>query len=222
MKAKKDLQKFTKTEEKINHLLKLKQVLPEDLETLSEQERYEFNETLSKKFYQLSGTERDAFLRKIDPVTNDQTRNQLWEYNQSQITWAISDLMQEYGRMPSQTELAEKTGLSRQTINKHLKGYSSHQLFIEQQEQFNFMAAKVLTKVFSYAVKGDMRAAKLYLNATGAVGNSNKTLIQNQNNYIQINNTVLSQETIKQLNPEQLNAIEEILKTALPIPIQNE
>jgi hypothetical protein len=222
MKAKKDLQKFTKTEEKINYLLKLKQVLPEDLEILNEQERYEFNETLSKKFNQLSGIDRDIFLKKIDPVTNDQTRNQLWEYNQSRITWAVSDLMQEYGRMPSQTELAEKTGLSRQTINKHLKGYSSHQLFIEQQEQFNFMASRVLTKVFNYAVKGDMRAAKLFLNATGAIGNSNKTLIQNQNNYIQINNTVLSQETIKQLNPEQLNAIEEILKTALPIPIQNE
>jgi len=40
-------------------------------------------------------------------------------------------------------------------------------------------------------------------------------LIKNQNNYIQINGTVLSQETIKHLNPEQLNSIESILKTAL-------
>jgi hypothetical protein len=47
---------------------------------------------------------------------------------------------------------------------------------------------------------------------------SNNTLIQNQNNYIQINGTVLSQETIKHLNPEQLNTIETILKTALPQP----
>jgi len=46
----------------------------------------------------------------------------------------------------------------------------------------------------------------------------NNTLIQNQNNYIQINGTVLSQETIKHLNTEQLNIIETILKTALPQP----
>ena len=46
--------------------------------------------------------------------------------------------------------------------------------------------------------------------------NPNNTLIQNQNNYIQINGTVLSQETIKHLNSEQLNSIETILKTALP------
>jgi hypothetical protein len=45
---------------------------------------------------------------------------------------------------------------------------------------------------------------------------SNNTLIQNQNNYIQINGTVLSQETIQQLNPEQLNTLEDILKTAMP------
>ena len=44
----------------------------------------------------------------------------------------------------------------------------------------------------------------------------NNTLIQNQNNYIQINGTVLSQESIKSLNPEQLDTIETILKTALP------
>ena len=40
--------------------------------------------------------------------------------------------------------------------------------------------------------------------------------MQNQNNYIQINGTVLSQEAIKQLNPEQLNTIETIMKTTLP------
>ena len=40
-------------------------------------------------------------------------------------------------------------------------------------------------------------------------------LIQNQNNYIQINNLKLSQDTIKHLNPEHLKAIEAILKEAL-------
>lgn len=47
---------------------------------------------------------------------------------------------------------------------------------------------------------------------------SNNTLIQNQNNLIQIYGTVVSQETIKNLNPDQLNRIESILKTALPQP----
>ena len=42
---------------------------------------------------------------------------------------------------------------------------------------------------------------------------SNNTLIQNQNNYIQINGMALSQEKVKHLTREQLNAIEGILKT---------
>ena len=62
-----------------------------------------------------------------------------------------------------------------------------------------------------------MGAAKLYLNAVGSLENnkSNTTRIQNQNNYIQINGTVLSQESIKQLSPKQLNTIETLLNDAL-------
>ena len=112
--------------------------------------------------------------------------------------------MQEYGRMPTTTEIATKTELSRQTIHKHLKEYISHPQYLEQVEQFRFMTSKVLTKVFQFAVTGDMRAAKLYLNVIGNLNGqpSNNILIQNQNNFIQINGTVLSQETIKHLNPE--------------------
>ena len=45
---------------------------------------------------------------------------------------------------------------------------------------------------------------------------ANNTLIQQQNNYIQINGTVFSQDSIKQLSPEQLAQIESIIKSALP------
>lgn len=64
------------------------------------------------------------------------------------------------------------------------------------------------------------RAAKLYFTVVGNMAgqSSSNTLIQNQNNYIQINGTVLSQENIEQLTPDQLNVIESILKTAL-IPL---
>lgn len=46
----------------------------------------------------------------------------------------------------------------------------------------------------------------------------NSTLIQNQNNYIKINGTVLSHETIENLDPEQLKTIESIVTAALPQP----
>ena len=221
MKAKKGLQKFTKTDTKINQILSLEQITPKDLEPLSEKESTRLMEILTDRFNMLKGTERDKFYKKIEPIASNTTKNQLWEYNHNQITWAISTLMQEYGRMPTKTEIANKTELSRQTVHKHLKEYATHPQFLGQIEQFKFMTSKVLAKVFQFAVNGDTTAAKLYFNVMGFMNNGqtpNNTLIQNQNNYIQINGTVLSQETIKHLNPEQLNTIETILKTALPEP----
>ena len=76
----------------------------------------------------------------------------------------------------------------------------------------------------TFAVNGDVGAAKLYFNVMGCLNGgqaSQNMLIQNQQNNIQINNTVLSQETVKHLNSEQLNEIEEILKTASPINTNN-
>lgn len=221
MKPKKSLQKVTETDTKINNILSLEQITPSDIEPLSEAESTRLMKILTKRFNKLKGTERDKFYKKIEPITSDTTKNQLWESNHIQITWAISTLMQEYGRMPTKTEIATKTGLSRQTIHKHLKEYTNHPQYLGQIEQFRFMTSRVLAMVFQFAVNGDTGAAKLYFNVMGFMNNGqpqNNTLIQSQNNYIQINGTVLSQETIKHLNPEQLNTIETILKTALPQP----
>lgn len=221
MKPKKSLQKFTETDTKLNKVLSLEQITPSDLEPLSEAENTRLKEIITERFNKLKGTERDKFYKKIEPITSDTTKNQLWEYNHNQITWAISTLMKECGRMPTKTEIATKTELSRQTVHKHLKEYTNHPQYLGQIEQFRFMTSKVLANVFQFAVNGDTGAAKLYFNVMGFMNNGqppNNTLIQNQNNYIQINGTVLSQETIKHLNPEQLKTIETILKTALPQP----
>lgn len=111
--------------------------------------------------------------------------------------------------------------MSRVTVHKHLKEYANHPQYLGQLEQFRFMTSKVLAKVFQYAINGDTGAAKLYFNVIGFNNNEQvptNTLIQNQNNFIQINGTVLSQETIKHFTTEQLNVIETILKKALPQP----
>lgn len=63
---------------------------------------------------------------------------------------------------------------------------------------------------------GDIGAAKLYFNVMGHLQPTpSNTLIQYQNKYIQINVTMLSQESIKSLISEKLNSIESILKTAI-------
>jgi len=212
------LQKFTESEIKINRLLGLEQITQKDIETLTKDERKQFGAILTERFNKLKGEERDQVVRQLELVATQSFKNQIWESNQAVITSAIANGMLDYGCMPSYNSIAEKTGLSRQTIHKHIKEYRTHPQYLVEMEQFRFMGSKVLAKVYKFAVNGDMRAAKLYFEMAGNMNSQpeNNTLIQQQNNYIQINGTVLSQESIKQLTPKQLAQIEGILKLAFP------
>ncbi len=215
---KQGLQKFTNKEAKIRELFSRKLITKADIKGFTELELKELSKIVTDKMNNLKGVEKDDFLEQIDGIIQQTTRNEIWEINHSQITWAISNLMQDYGRMPSKGEIATKAELSRQTVHKHLKEYHQHPLYIQQVENYKFMASKVLAKVFKFAVNGDIRAAKLYFQMVGNLNyqSANSTLVQQQNNYIQINSTVLSQENIKQLSPEQLTQFENIIKMALP------
>ena len=58
-----------------------------------------------------------------------------------------------------------------------------------------------------------MRAARLYFEMAGITNKQQaNTVINEQNNYIQINNTKLSQQNLEQLSAEQLNQIENIIR----------
>lgn len=168
-------------------------------------------EVVGEKFEVLKGNERDEFIENIMPLLGEESKNQIWEYNHNQITWAITVLIKETYRMPTKVELAQKTGLSRQTIHKHLKEYSLHPLYQNYQEQFRFMADKVLARMFDFAINGDVKAARLFFDILG----KNTGLAQNsfvQNNFVQINNIKLSQDKIMLLSPEKLNKIESIIR----------
>jgi len=93
-----------------------------------------------------------------------------------------------------------------------------HPFYIEEVQKFRFMSDRVLAKIYKYAMNGEVKAATLYFEVLGYLGNQSmiNAKINTQNNYIQINGMLLNQETIKHLNPEQLDGIEAILKTALP------
>ena len=220
MNTKNGLQKVTKFQIKTKSLFELSKINLSDLKILTGTEIMRFYKKVNEKFNSLTGIEKDLFFTKVENIITSSARNQVWENNHIQITAIISNLMIEYGRMPSKNEIAKETCLSRQTVHKHLKEYAKHPIYLEQMEQFKFMNSIMLAKVYKLALKGDIGAAKLYFRVTGLLENkeaSNNTQIQTQNNFIQINGRVLSQENIKHLNPEQLNNIETILQTALPL-----
>lgn len=223
MKSSKGLQKFTISESKIQSILELEVITKEEFDKLNKLEKAKVSEILTNQINTLQGVDRDSLISKIENIIGQQTRNQIWEVNHNKILVAISSFIQENGRMPSKIEMAENSGLSRPTINKHFKEYSTHPEYLEQMEHFKFLSNKLLAKLYQFAIGGDTSAAKLFFNVIGGVDfnkSLNNTLIQTQNNLIQINGMVLSQDSIKYLSQEQLNIIEEVLKAAM-MPKEN-
>ncbi len=218
----KGLQKFTETQTKVNSLLAKSKIRSGEVdELLNEDEKDILAKILTDKINQARDTTRDKLLEQVDEILPIDTKNQLWENNHYLITASISKLIEEHGKMPTKNLIANDTGLSRQTIHKHLKSYNEHPLYDEQTKQFKFIFDRVLAKVIKLAIQGNIKAARLYFDVMGNISKvqlqtTHHTLIQSQNNYIQINETVLNQESIKYLNSEQLNTIESILRSAVP------
>jgi len=205
------LTNYEAAKQKINGLLALKKITIKDIEGLSRMERELLAETATQILPKLTGAERDNFLDKIDLIILPATKSNAWEYNHFVITEAIAGFMRLHGIMPTRNAIADETGLSRQTVAKHFAAYKAQPEFAAQMEQFKFMAPKMLANVFKYASAGDMRAARLYFEMIGSVNKKQNTVVNEQNNYIQVNNTILSQENLKQLTPKQLSQIERII-----------
>jgi hypothetical protein len=202
---------LTVTNNNINHLLSQKTITTRDIERLNQLERQHFQQIVNNKVEKLKGEEQDDFLNKIAPVISPISKSDIWERNHLMVSKAIADYMQRYGIMPTQNTIAQETGLSRQTVAKHIARYNSQPEYIEETERFKFMSHTLLANVFRFASNGDMRAARIYFEMVGSINKQQNDTVNTQNNYIQINNTILSQENLKHLTPEQLTQIEKIV-----------
>ena len=209
MKPETALRKSTASKRKVDRVLLLNKITAKDIEGFNKYERDYLATTINEALLQLTGEEKDKFYSKIEHILPESSKNQLWEHNHLKISAAVANLMSQHGCMPAKNAIAAQTGLSRQTVVKHFATYKAHPVFIAEIEQFKLMVPIVMAKVFKFAGNGDMRAARLYLEMAGAINkNRSNTVVNEQNNYIQINNTILSQENLKHLSTEQLNQIE--------------
>ncbi|MEP6613538.1 MAG: hypothetical protein ABJA76_16670 [Mucilaginibacter sp.] len=206
------LANFAALEDKVIRLFALQKITLKDIEDFSGPERDFFSAAITERLQYLKGTERDDFMEKIKPVLPEKMNDLIWEHNHFVIGRAITKLMSQYGAMPPKTLIAEETGLSRYTVTKHLANYKLHPEHQAEMEQFKYLAPKILSGVCTAANNGDIKAARLYFEMVGALNKQQpNTVVNKQNNYIQINNTILSQEKLQQLSAEQLNLIERIV-----------
>lgn len=211
------LQKVTDLDKKTETLLKLDKVTRDDLDGLTNEELSNFTRTTTERINNTKGEELDLLLDKVDPILSQHTKNELWENNHRKITHAISTFIDDNGRMPLKMELVGAVGLSRQTIHRHLKEYKENLLYSEYMDQFEFMTPKLVAKMFQFAIRGDVKAGRLYFDMVGALGTGK---VKNQTNYIQINNIQISEEKLKELTEDQLKKVEDVLAEVLEVKLQ--
>ena len=204
---------FIDFHEKVQHLFKQDKVNPNDLDGLTEQQYDYLSELCAFELIDLQGKELADLVERISPLLLRDMNESIWAFNHNAITKAISKLMLDEGCMPSRNKIARATGLSRITVARHLESYDKDPAYIGQQRQFKFLANNVLTTVYKSAQNGDVRAARLYLESTGAI-TKQRPGSADQSNYIQVNKTILSQENVQHLSAGELSQIESIVDGA--------
>lgn len=135
------------------------------------------------------GIEKEEIYKKVWNILDENVKNSIWEYNHESILQKMHNHLIENGRMPLMRDLENSTGLSRQTITKHLKEYKECQLYNDYKEQYKMLHSKVLDIVYKVSLTGDIRACKLFLEATGEMVKNNTTTFidKQQNNHTQNN-----------------------------------
>jgi predicted transcriptional regulator len=191
-------------------LLKLEKIEPRHLQQFSPKLRNNFLDFLCDELFKLKGEARDAFYEKTCAVLNTTA---IGEYNFAIIMADIESTVRRTGCIPPAGNIAESTGLSRKTVHKYLRNYKMTETFSDRNNALVAMAQRVAAKLAQQAMNGDTRAAKMYLDY---VKNSlpAETSSANQNNYIQLNKTIINQQVIQQLSPEQQQLIEKIISAS--------
>jgi len=135
-------------------------------------------------------------------IRTDLLKRERWYLNDALIKKSIDDNIRINGVLPTNSFIHKETGLSRVTIDKHLKENSQSLYREEELEKFKILNNLAMSRLYKIGMNNnDTKALKMFIDLTG---DPKKTVINN--NYIQINNT----------------RIDSLLIDQLPIPIKNQ
>jgi len=206
------------TQQNLVSLLMTEGRIAEELIALEQEEQAEFTKMLNEAIEEVD-REHTRLMGLMGQVIRLPAKQLQWENNHLKISKAITQSLSQTGRIPNQTQIAAITGLSRKAVQDHLAQGDDNSVYVEHMRQYFLMAPRVMDSVLSAAVlKSDMKAARMYFTLLEKMqGTTPLSIFNTQNNYIQINKTVVKQNVIGLLAPEQLRKIEELLAEWLPL-----
>jgi hypothetical protein len=194
-------------------LLLAENIITQDLEAMDEEQQAEFAKMLNKAIEEVN-REYTRLTGLMGQTMRMPVKQLAWENNHLKISKAIELGLLRTGRTPNQTQIAAATGLSRKTVQDHLAQGNDNSVFAEHLRQYNMMAPVVMDIVLHKIIdSADMKAVKMYYEILEKLNGPNAQNIYNtHNNYIQINNHVISQEALGRLSEEQLKQIVEMVR----------
>ena len=188
-------------------LMMLEKIEHVHLKALSPDDRTAFMDMLYTKLTRLGEIPRNALVEKTLAILDNDF---IYQHNHAKIMDAVKAHLRADGTVPGNAYLAATCNLNRKTVREHMRNFKMSEVWEEKKEVLSILSQDVMGAMAKAALKGDVKAAKLFLENTKEP-QTGKATINNQNNYVQINKTVINQQIIQQLKPEQLKQIEQII-----------
>lgn len=218
MTKKKSIQKVTDIS-KLNTVKDIKKFVRDNPDR-SNEVLDKLQDLLNKSYADKLGLEYDIIelICKCFLLLNDEdsctfTRNVTYEANHNIIGSFIHNHICENRCFPSIMVIKNETGLSRQTIYKHINNGFSDQFNSVVKGKINYMIPKALEKLYLIGIQdNNATALKNFIELSGFTSHKNTT---NVNNYIQINNLKLSRDEFNQLPNETILEIETLISKTI-------
>lgn len=155
----------------------------------------------------------DAPVSGQDPAQMLNQNATRWEQTHTAVLETIRLYLKQTGRLPTKTEIAEQTGLSRPTVYAHLKQYQGTTEFRNILGSYQFMAPVIIDTILTNALNGDLRAAKIFLDSLNKI-DSWKIPIEQYEPAIRIDELEVTQDAIDSLSAETRSFLKAILAEA--------
>tara|TARA_R110002033_G_C3895715_1_gene239402 strand:+ start:7409 stop:8071 length:663 start_codon:yes stop_codon:yes gene_type:complete len=218
MTRKKSLQKVTDIE-KLKTVKDIREYV-KDNPLKADEVLEKLQDLLNKSYAEKLGLEHEVveLVAKCYTLLNLESRaefvkNTTYETNHTIIATFIHNHICNNRYFPSIMTIKKETGLSRQTVYRHINNGFNDKFNSVVRGKIEYMIPKALEKLYYIGVQdNNATALKHFINLSG-ITLENKTT--NVNNYIQINNLKLSKDEFEQLPNETILEIENIISKSI-------
>lgn len=141
----------------------------------------------------------------------EELRRQDWEHNHMKIAMCIHNhVLNTYG-FPTVNHIAQETKLSRQTVHAHMKEGIAGKFYQERLKTWEFMTDAIMKNLYRASIDGNVAASKILLDNIYRLGRPAMQNIREQNNYVQINSTIIDELVVSELPEEARVQIVDII-----------